>query len=212
MPIQNTMPHKVTNSIQFTGVILCGGTGSRLGGRNKAFLRLGSQCFLDRLLETLNPLVEDVLLVARDPAPFSGLGIKTVTDIYSARCALTGIHAGLTHCHTTHAFITACDAPLLRSTLVRGLMQQTDPETDAVVPEYNGYLEPLCAIYSRRCLPSVQSQLDQGVHRIHKLYPLINTQKVGKDFLLGLDPDLTSFVNVNTEQDLRELETRQGVG
>ncbi|MCF8030989.1 MAG: molybdenum cofactor guanylyltransferase [Desulfohalobiaceae bacterium] len=205
------MPHKVTHSIRFTAIILCGGAGSRLGGRNKAFLRLGSQCFLDHLLETLNPLVEEVQLVARDPETFSGLGIKTVTDIYSARCALTGIHAGLTHCPTTHAFITACDAPLLRPSLVRGLMQQAGPETDAVVPEYNGYLEPLCAVYSRRCLPSVESLLDQGTLRIHKLYPLINTRKVGKDFLLSLDPELTSFVNVNTEQDLRELETRQGV-
>ena len=196
---------------RFTGVILCGGAGSRLGGKNKAFLSLGGQCFLERVQATLSPLVEEVLLVAREPDIFADFAERTVTDIYSPRCALTGIHAGLKHTRTSHAFLTACDAPLLRPALVRGLMQQATPETDAVVPEYDGYLEPLCAVYSRQCLPAIEHLLDQGIYRIRRLYPLIRAHLVREPVLRELDPDLESFFNVNTEEDLRELGERAKV-
>lgn len=196
------------NPGSFTGVILCGGAGSRLGGKNKAFLSLGSQCFLERLRHTLAPLVDELLLVARDEKVFADFPERTVTDIYTARCALTGIHAGLKHASTTHAFFTACDAPLLRPALVQGLMQETTPDTDAVVPEYDGYLEPLCAVYSRECLPAIEHLLDNETYQIRRLYPRIRAKTVGKAFLRELDPDMESFFNVNTEQDLRELNER----
>lgn len=196
------------NPSRFTGVVLCGGAGSRLGGRNKAFINLGSQCFLERLRNTLAPLVDELLLVARDPDVFADFAERTVTDIYTARSALTGIHAGLKNIATPHAFFVACDAPLLRPALVRGLMHQATPETDAVVPEYEGYLEPLCAVYSRQCLPAIERLLDSGTYQIRKLYPLIRVKTVGKPFLLELDPHLESFLNVNTEEDLRKLQEK----
>lgn len=193
---------------RFTGVILCGGAGSRLGGRNKAFLNLGDQCFLERLRDTLAPLADELLLVAREADIFADFAERTVTDIYTARCALTGIHAGLKHARTSHAFFVACDAPLLRSALVRGLLREATPETDAVVPEYDGYLEPLCAVYSRQCLPAVERLLESGIYQIRRLYPMIRVRNVDKPRLLELDPDLESFFNVNTEEDLRKLEGR----
>ena len=192
-----------------TGIILCGGAGSRLGGCNKAFLTLDSQSFLQRLRDTLAPLTEEILLVAREAEIFSSYAERTVTDIYTARCALTGIHAGLKHASTEHCFFVACDAPLLKPALVSGLVQRATPETDAVVPEYDGYLEPLCAVYSRHCLPVIEHLLDSGTYQIRKLYPLIRTRKVGKRALRELDPDLQSFFNVNTKEDLRKLEERR---
>ncbi len=193
---------------RFTGVILCGGVGSRLGGRNKAFLTLGDQCFLERLRDTLAPLVDELLLVARDAEIFADYAEKTVPDIYSTRCALTGIHAGLKQARTSHAFFVACDAPLLRSALVRGLLREATTDTDAVVPEYDGFLEPLCAVYSRQCLPAIEELLDSGICQIRRLYPMIRVRTMDKPRLLELDPDLESFFNVNTEEDLRQLEGR----
>lgn len=198
-----------SHSARFTGVILCGGAGSRLGGRNKAFLNLDGQCFLERLRNTLAPLVDELLLVARDADIFADFAERTVTDIYTARCALTGIHAGLKQARSSHAFFVACDAPLLRPALVRGLMGQATDETDAVVPEYDGFLEPLCAVYSRQCLPAIEELLDSGIYQIRRLYPMIRVHKVDKAFLRELDPDLESFFNVNTEEDLRKLEGRR---
>ncbi len=182
-----------------------------MGGKNKAFLQLGSKQFLDCLLETLSPLTDDILLVARDPALFSEWGLRTVPDIHRVRCALTGLHAGLAHCRTSHAFVAACDAPLLQPSLARGIMQQATQDIDAVVPEYEGYLEPLCAVYSTSCLPHAESMLQRGIHQIRRLYPLVRTRKLGPEFIRSLDPDMDSFVNVNTDNDLQILRQRAGI-
>jgi len=57
------------------GIILSGGQNIRMGGRNKAFLRLGGRYFLDWIIDTLSNACFELLLATREPALYREWGL-----------------------------------------------------------------------------------------------------------------------------------------
>ena len=47
-------------------IILAGGRSSRMKGGDKAFFEIGGVPLIDRVIDTLAPLFEEVLIVAKD--------------------------------------------------------------------------------------------------------------------------------------------------
>ena len=164
------------------------------------------------LLETLRPRFTEVLLVAKEMEPFSSLCAqdeppwRLVQDALPGRSSLTGIHTALANARTDHVFLTACDTPLLRPALVDTLLAHLRPEDDVVLPlKPDGYFEPLCALYSRRCLPHIEVQLARGDHKIIRFFDKVRVHPLPVSLLLKADPDLLSFRNANTPEELRSL-------
>ncbi len=186
-------------------VILAGGLNTRMDGRNKAFLEVGGQTILARLIATLQPIFPQILLVTRQPEHYEDVPLRVVQDLYSARSSLTGIHAGLKHADTEHALIIPCDAPFLQPQLIRLLLGEIDANTDAVVPRIKGYYEPLCAIYSKRCLAPITSQLHRGQYKITRFFDLIRLKIVSEEKIQQVDPKMLSFLNVNTPEALKTI-------
>lgn len=187
-----------------SGVILAGGLNSRMDGRNKAFLKIGGETILERILRIYGDFFDDILVVTRQPElypdTFEGHAVRVVTDIYDARSSLTGIHAGLFHARCPFAFVAACDAPFIRPELVRFLTDAIEPALDVIVPEYDGHYEPLCAIYSKRCLPLIESQLERRDFKIFNFFDEIELKTISQATILRIDPEMVSFFNVNTPE------------
>jgi len=187
-----------------SGVILAGGLNSRMGGRNKAFLEIGGETILARILRTYGAFFDDILVVTRRPDlypdTFEGRPVRVVTDVFEARSSLTGIHAGLFHARRPFAFVAACDAPFIRPELVRLITDAIEPTLDVIVPEHEGRYEPLCAIYSKRCLPLIESQLEQQDFKIFNFFSEINLKTISRAAILTVDPEMVSFFNVNTPE------------
>ncbi len=193
-------------------IILAGGLSRRMNGTRKAFLRLGEQTFLQRVMDVLRPLVDSFLIVANEPERYAGLGARVFRDEREGVGPLMGIYSGLKASESERNFVTAVDTPLLSADLVRRLGQGAD-ECDVIVPRWEGELEPLCAVYSRRCLPSIQSVLD-GEHtgaavgprgRIIAFFPLVRVCVMEQPLVTSLDPEGLSFFNVNTNEDYEKL-------
>ncbi|MDD4952252.1 MAG: molybdenum cofactor guanylyltransferase [Desulfovibrionaceae bacterium] len=195
------------------GVILCGGLGTRMGGRNKAFLRIAGRPIIERLLEVYAGIFDEIVLAASDPEPYQGLGVKVAGDRYDLRSSLTGIHAGLSAVLAPHAFVAACDSPFLNPDLVRALVQMSAPDLDVVAPLLdNGHLHALCAVYSKRCLPHIEAQIKQRDFKIVRFFHKVKVLTVPAAVLRRADPNLLSFENVNTPEDLARAEARAALG
>lgn len=189
-----------------SGAILAGGEARRMGGVNKALLEVGGEPIVVRLARTLGRLFRETVVVTRNPAPYQALGLRTATDLFARRSSLTGLHAALHHAQAPFAFVTGCDTPFLRPGLVEILLEQISPDVDVVVPaQENGYFEPLCAVYSRACLEPMQRLLEQDTLQIIRLFPLVRVRTVSVAVLRAEDPDLLSFANANTPEDLEHL-------
>ncbi len=176
-----------------------------MGGNSKGLLPLGDKNFLERIVDTLRPLVSELIVVTREPYLYKHFDCSIVEDIFSIRSSLTGIHAGLYNASNQYSFIVACDTPLLKRPLVRQLLQESKTGEDIIVPKKGEYYEPLCAVYSRTCIPYIESLLNQSLVKISKLFELVTIKEITGDHLQELDPNLDSFFNVNTPQDMLKL-------
>jgi molybdopterin-guanine dinucleotide biosynthesis protein A len=191
----------LTEKNECCAVILAGGLSTRMAGRNKAFLDVGGQSILDRLLKSLQSCFSEIVLVTRQPELYSRYPVRIVEDLYSYRSSLTGIHAGLVHAKAPYAFVVPCDTPFLQPALIRLMLQQIEPFLDIVVPYYDNYFQPLCSIYSKRCLKAIESQLDRQDYKIIHIYDRMRTKKVPFRKLKQVDPNMLSFYNINTPAD-----------
>ena len=185
------------------GMILAGGLNSRMGGYNKAFLRLGNSLLLNRILATLKYNFSEILLITRDCERYSQWEFQIVNDVFEARSPLSGIHAGLLNMEADYAFCMACDTPFLKKELIEILLNEIRPSTDVIVPFSGENFQPLCAVYSKQCIGRIEEQLAQNDLRVDNLFDKVSLKKIPYDKLKKVDPQLISFFNVNTPADLR---------
>lgn len=184
------------------GIILSGGQNTRMGGRNKAFLRLEDRYFLDWIINTLSNACCELILATREPYLYSEWDLKIVEDIFKVRSPLTGLHAGLVNMLADYAFCTSCDTPLLKKEIVQVLIDEIEPGYDVIVPVSDTYYQPMCAVYSKKCIPFIEKQLNLGDLKADHLYEKIKLKEIPYERFEAIDPDLKSFFNVNTPEDI----------
>ena len=179
-----------------TGVILAGGQSSRMGS-NKALLPYRGGRFIVAIYRQLAAICDDMLVVTNTPEQYDFLNCRMVPDIHLGMGALAGLHAGLSNSRTTHIFAVACDMPYLNSTLIKALVSQRH-RSDIIIPEGEYGLEPLHAVYSRSCLPAMETALLSGRRRLVSFFPDVQVRKIPCQELRTMDPELDSFCNINT--------------
>ena len=185
-----------------TGVILAGGQNKRLAGTDKAFERVGHATIFEHIYSLFRELFDQLLLVTNHPEKYMSWDIPMAADLYDIRSSLTGLHTGLFYTATPYAFFAACDTPFLKKEMVQAVLSAIEPNLDIVVPQTEQGYEPLCAAYSRLCLKPVQAQLEKKQLQIQRLYKTMRTLKIPETSLRKIDPDLISFFNINTPEDL----------
>jgi molybdenum cofactor guanylyltransferase len=186
-----------------TGVILAGGLASRYSGEVKALLPVGGKKNLDYIYEVFTGLFEEIILVTNDPLTYLDWDLMIGTDLYPVRSSLTGLHAGLFYASNAYVFFSASDTPFLSGKLIKTLIEKIDSHTDVVIPETSNGLEPLCAIYSKQCFQSIEHHLLKKEFKISKFFKKVRLKKVPETQLRQQDPNLLSFFNINTPEDLK---------
>ncbi|MBU1163069.1 MAG: molybdenum cofactor guanylyltransferase, partial [Proteobacteria bacterium] len=120
--------------------------------------------------------------------------------------SLTGIHTGLFFTNNFYTFITACDIPFLKKELVETILENIEAGVDVIIPETSNGMEPLCAVYSKRCLKPVENNLIHKELKIKQFFKKVRVKKLPENVLRERDPDLISFFNINTPDDLARAE------
>ena len=193
-----------------SGVILAGGRNTRFSGKDKAFVSVGSTRIMDRLVRLFKEIFEEVVLVTNDPLKYLEYDVYVVTDLVPLRSSLTGIHAGLFHVNSQYAFFSACDTPFLKKQLVEMIVSAIDDKVDVIIPETAKGMEPLCAAYSQRCLEPITRLLEKRQMKIQSFFKKSRVRTIHENTLRKIDPDLNSFFNINTPEDLVRAENIWG--
>ncbi|MBA4179046.1 MAG: molybdopterin-guanine dinucleotide biosynthesis protein MobA [Anaerolinea sp.] len=192
-----------------TGLILAGGKSSRFGS-DKASALLRGRTLLQWALEALEPAVDAMVVVKAAgqqlPPVKSRLTVTVVEDEYKAMGPLAGLATGFRAVATEFCFATACDAPLLLPEVVRLLAAKAE-DADVVVPDVDGFMQPLAAIYRpAACLPVFDERIARGALKIVPAFDGLRTIVVDEDELRTVDPGLRSFRNANRPERLAEIE------
>lgn len=199
------------------GAILAGGQSLRYGAP-KALAEVGGLRIIDRVVETLARVCDDLVLLANEPALFADLGLPSRPDVHPGLGALGGIHAALVWAEEAArpgVVAVACDMPFLSASLLARLrdLAYGGGGFDLVVPESRGRrgVEPLCAAYGTGCLAAIEAELDRGENHVIGFYDDVRVYRLPLAEVESLcDPD-RAFLNVNTpgERDRAEALTRE---
>jgi molybdopterin-guanine dinucleotide biosynthesis protein A len=190
-----------------TSIVLAGGKSLRLG-RNKALEEVGGQSLIQRVIERLELLGTEVTVVVAqgDQLLLPELDVKMVADVYPGKGALGGIYSGLKVASSFHSLVVACDMPFLNIDLLRYLMELS-PDFDVVIPRLKVGLEPLHAVYSKRCLGPMEAALSEGRLKTAGFFPAVRVRYVEQTEVEKFDPQRLSFFNINSEADLERART-----
>jgi molybdopterin-guanine dinucleotide biosynthesis protein A len=174
-------------------------------GRDKALVEIDGVRIIDRCVALLQRLFAHVMVVTNSPASYAHLGVSMVADLMPGHGALGGLHSALYLASTSRIFVLACDMPYVDPALV-GYLARQPARWDVVVPRVRGYLEPLHAVYSRRCIKPIEELLKGGGRKIIDVYPRVRVRQVPEEEIRPLDPELRSFLNINTPADLAAID------
>jgi molybdopterin-guanine dinucleotide biosynthesis protein A len=189
-----------------TGVILAGGKSSRMG-QNKALMSLGGKCLVDRVVEVMRSVFDDLLMVTNTPDVYADLGMPMVPDVWPEKGSLGGVYSAIYHVATPYCLVVACDMPFLRAAVLRYLITQM-ADYDVVVPDVLGELQTLHAIYSKACLQPIERRLETNRLRIVGFFPDVRVRTVTASELEPYDPELLAFQNLNTPEEFQAAEQR----
>lgn len=187
-----------------TGIILAGGQSRRMG-RPKAFLPWGDTTLIEHVMETLRPVVDEVLVVVDHAAGFRLGGVRVVEDLVPGAHALGGVYTGVRAATWSRSFVCGCDAPFLHPKVIRGLYDLA-VECDLVIPRTAGGWQPLHAIYMKLALPVLADQLSRCAWDLQSVISKLRVRVVEPAALRLLDPAQLSWYNVNTPEEYRQAQ------
>jgi len=187
------------NAEKITGVILAGGKNSRMG-TDKGLLVVRGKKIIDRILDTLKPNVNDIIIISNGNN-YSNLGYKVYADIIKDCGPLGGIHTALTFSRTKKNLVISCDMPFLNEKILKFIIADSD-DCDVALPVHDNRTEPLCAVYDSICTDKFSELLSKNQL---KMQDALKEFKVKKININKTDFDSNCFTNINTKEELVKI-------
>lgn len=185
------------------GIVLCGGQSRRMG-RAKAWLPIGDELMLPRVVRLLGEAVAPIVVVAapdQDVPPLPA-DVAVVRDEEKGRGPLQGLAAGLTALagRADAAYLSSCDVPFLQPAFVRRLIALLG-EHHICVPRVGEHHHPLAAVYRVEVRDAVHRLLVEDRLRPFFLFEAVPTRIVEAAELADVDPTFQTLRNLNTPED-----------
>jgi molybdenum cofactor guanylyltransferase len=195
------------------GVVLAGGTSRRMG-RDKAALLIGGEPLLRRAVTRLRLALAQVIVIGAPACAPLIPGTRLVADAWPGRGPLGALATALSMIEanqtaqadaTEWALLVACDMPFTQPALLRAMarLALTTPDVDVVALRGPRGLEPLHAVYHRRCLPLALARLAGDDASLQGLLATLRVREVMPDDARRLDPTGRSAFNANTPDEWR---------
>lgn len=174
-----------------------------MGGINKALLRVGGKPIVERAAQVLKDVLQEVLLITNSPKEYDFLGLPMFRDIIPGKGALGGLYTGLSECSSDRVFLVGCDMPFLNRGVISYMVAMAAGEDhDIFVPRVRDKLQPMHAIYSRRCLAPIERNLNNPDLKILNFFHAVDVREIQEKELTPHDPHCRFVMNINTPQDL----------
>ncbi|MGN1164805.1 MAG: molybdenum cofactor guanylyltransferase, partial [Lachnospiraceae bacterium] len=174
----------------------------RMGGSHKGFLTYEDNSFMERLIDEMGKMTEQILISYGTKIHAEYAGCRIVTDEYPECGPIGGIHAGLKACETDVLMVAACDMPFLEAEFFTYLREELK-DSDGVVPVTAGKKHPLAAIYKKNILPVLGEQIKNGNYRLTDALKKLDINYVD---VTGQEKFERMLKNINTIEDYQNIE------
>lgn len=189
------------NRDQITGIVLAGGTSSRMGTA-KGLIDFRGNPLIQYSIDTLRPICSQII-ISTNSVEFNEFGYPIQADIIQGAGPLGGIYSSLMNSSTDHNLVLPCDTPYVTSDLLNIILKNSDGYQVVVPLSKPGYLEPLIGYYHKNNVTAMLSFLESDNLKLtdyieSALYKSIPVYK---------NPEVTPnlFMNINSTEDLNEF-------
>ena len=200
--------------LQKSAVILAGGF-SRRFGRDKGLVVLAGKPLILHVIDRVSKVVDEVLVVVsseKQKNKFETIlkeEANLVIDKDDSQSPLVGAITGFETTNAEYSLLLPCDTPLVSTQIVQFLLDMCTNRSAAIPRWSSGYIEPLQAVYrTESALTAAKTALKHGKMNMQSMIDnLRGVRYVSTIALEQLEPDLLTFFNVNTPQDLKKAES-----
>jgi len=183
-------------------IVLAGGESRRMGVP-KPLLLINRNNIVDIIIKRLKILFSEIIVVGKNNHRICGKEFIFVEDLYEYRSPLVGIYSGLKASKNRLNFVVACDMPFVNKNLVKYMLEITG-DYDVVVPVVRGYFEPLHAVYTKNIINVIEEEIGRENFKVTSFYERVNVKEIPENIVKKYDPELMSFINLNTPKDLKK--------
>ncbi|MFN8584358.1 MAG: molybdenum cofactor guanylyltransferase [Dehalococcoidia bacterium] len=189
-------------------IVLAGGRSRRMG-RDKAALVLRGRSLLQRALDAVGAVVDEIVVVGAPgralPEVRSARTLRRVDDPVEGEGPLAGLLAGLASTEAERCVVVGCDQPALAPALLRLLLDGLDGAR-SVAPLVEGRAQPLVSAVRREIRGELEAAFAGGERALRALTQVDGAALLDEATWRTADPDARSFVGVNTPEDLARAE------
>jgi molybdopterin-guanine dinucleotide biosynthesis protein A len=193
--------------IPMPAALLAGGASRRMG-RDKAALPYGAGTLAEYQANRLAATFSEVWLVTKSPPDYPYGRARVIVDGAEDHAAAYGLRRALSEA-SDRVFVLAVDLPALSMAVAaeigrRGLAI----DEPGLVPEADGRLQPLAAVWTRRALPELERRIDRGELSLQGLAEAVGARVLAEKAWRPFDVSGNSFLNVNTLEQYAALRER----
>lgn len=183
-----------------SGLVLAGGRSRRMGA-DKALLVVDGERLVDRAARVLAGVCDEVMVAAGPLRPLDVPETRPVADAQEGGGPLSGLVGGLRAARNDLVAVLAVDHLDADPAVLRALAAVWQGEA-AVVPEVDGRLQPLHAVWARHAAGPLQERLAGGDRSLLGAVAALDVRVAGRDVWAALDPSGRFAGNANAPADL----------
>jgi molybdopterin-guanine dinucleotide biosynthesis protein A len=190
-----------------TVCIQAGGQSTRMG-EDKALKTFLGRPLIQRVIDRLTPIADEVIVTTNRPQDFRFLGLPLFPDLKPGRGALGGLYTALACARQDVVAVVACDMPFASPALLQAAGQLLlEEEQDVVIAKSQEGYEPLHAVYRRAtCLFAIESAIAADQWRVISWLPQVRMRVLTPEEIQQYDPSGLAFWNVNTPEEFARAE------
>ncbi|PNR97484.1 hypothetical protein X928_09550 [Petrotoga miotherma DSM 10691] len=160
---------------------------------------------IEQIVQGLKNVFEKVYIIGNVKEYTFLQGVFFCEDIIPNKGPLGGLLTGLICSDSEYNFLTACDMPFLTREFFEFVKLQKK-DYDLLVPAYNSYLEPLAAVYSKKCLPFISDSLKRNQLKLKSFFPQVNVRIIKETVIREIGEPEKLFFNINYKEDVEKIE------
>lgn len=177
-------------------------------GEDKALKLFLGRPLIQRVIERLTPLADEMIVTTNRPAEYEFLNTSLVPDLKPGRGALGGLYTAIASAKHEFVAVAACDMPFVSKSFFEGASRlMVEEEADVVIAKTDEGYEPFHALYRREtCLSAIEAAIAADQWKVIAWFPQVKVKTLSPDEVKVFDPSGLCFWNLNTPEEFAQAE------
>lgn len=177
----------------------------RLGGVDKSHLMVGGRPIIDRQVDLLQQVADEVIVVGTHPGRLTTTRVPVHADRIAGCGAMGGVYTALEVATGDAVIVIACDMPFLVAPLLERLIALSAGGDAAWVRTAAG-VEPLVACYRRDARARVRHAIANGHLKLADLARVLAVVELGEAEVAAFGDPARLLLNVNTPEEYERIQ------